>query len=77
MTTDIKEAQSKLLQLLHKLALGEELVLLKEGNPVAKVVRIEHDAPRKSLIGCGKGDFVVPDDFDDPLPKEIEESFYE
>jgi hypothetical protein len=27
-------------------------------------------------IGTGKGDFVVPDDFDDPLPKEIEEEFY-
>jgi hypothetical protein len=27
-------------------------------------------------IGTGKGDFVVPDDFDDPLPKEIEDEFY-
>jgi hypothetical protein len=27
-------------------------------------------------IGLGKGDFVVPDDFDDPLPKEIEDEFY-
>jgi hypothetical protein len=28
-------------------------------------------------IGTGKGDFVVPDDFDDPLPKEIEDEFYQ
>ena len=27
-------------------------------------------------IGTGKGDFVVPDDFDDPRPKEIEDEFY-
>lgn len=27
-------------------------------------------------IGTAKGDFVVPDDFDDPLPKEIEDEFY-
>ena len=27
-------------------------------------------------IGTGKGDFVVPDDFNDPLPKEIEDEFY-
>lgn len=74
MMTEITEAQSKFSQLLDKSAPGEELVLLKEGNPVAKVVRIENDAPRKSLIRCGKGDFVVPDDFDDPLPKEIEDS---
>ena len=25
---------------------------------------------------AGKGDFVVPDDFNDPLPKEIEDEFY-
>lgn len=74
MMTEITEAQSKFSQLLDKSAPREELVLLKEGNPVAKVVRIENDAPRKSLIRCGKGDFVVPDDFDDPLPKEIEDS---
>ena len=27
-------------------------------------------------IGTAKGDFVVPDDFDGPLPKEIEDEFY-
>jgi hypothetical protein len=27
-------------------------------------------------IGLGKGDFVVPDDFDDPLPKQLEDEFY-
>jgi hypothetical protein len=32
---------------------------------------------RPRPIGTGKGDFVVPDDFDDPLPKEIEDEFYQ
>ncbi len=27
-------------------------------------------------IGIGKGDFEVPDDFNDPLPQEIEDEFY-
>jgi len=27
-------------------------------------------------LGTAKGDFEVPDDFDAPLPKEIEESFW-
>jgi len=31
---------------------------------------------RQSLLGLAKGDFVVPDDFDDPLPKEVEDEFY-
>ena len=28
------------------------------------------------LLGIAKGEFVVPDDFDDPLPKGIEDEFY-
>jgi hypothetical protein len=28
------------------------------------------------ILGSAKGEFTVPDDFNDPLPKEIEEIFY-
>jgi hypothetical protein len=27
-------------------------------------------------LGSAKGEFVVPDDFNDPLPKEIEDLFW-
>jgi len=30
----------------------------------------------KKLLGTAKGNFIVPDDFNDPLPKEIEDLFY-
>jgi hypothetical protein len=29
------------------------------------------------MLGSAKGKFSVPDDFNDPLPKEIEDLFYE
>jgi hypothetical protein len=29
------------------------------------------------MLGSAKGKFTVPDDFNDPLPKEIEDLFYE
>lgn len=78
MTVNIEEAQAKLVKLVDDLAPGEELVLQRSGKPVAKLVRLEDgDRPKKRLLGSAKGDFVVPDDFDDPLPKEIEDSFYE
>ncbi len=44
----------------------------KMKNQKAKPVAKRQPRP----IGLGKGDFVVPDDFDDPLPKEIEDEFY-
>ena len=76
MTVDISDAQIKLEQLVNGLAPGEELVLEQKGKAVAKLVRLDEKlGPR--VPGSAKGKFVVPDDFDDPLPKEIEDSFYE
>jgi antitoxin (DNA-binding transcriptional repressor) of toxin-antitoxin stability system len=43
---------------------------------VAKLVRLQQVRGHRAL-GSAKGDFVVPDDFNDPLPKEIEDTFYE
>jgi len=31
---------------------------------------------RKRRLGSAKGEFTVPDDFNDPLPKELEDEFY-
>ena len=45
------------------------------GKPVAKLVPVAQ-APRRFKLGSAKGEFVVPDDFNDPLPKEIEDLFY-
>jgi len=33
-------------------------------------------AARRFKLGSAKGKFVVPDDFNDPLPKEIEDLFW-
>jgi hypothetical protein len=33
--------------------------------------------PKKRVLGSAKGEFTVREDFNDPLPKEIEDLFYE
>jgi antitoxin (DNA-binding transcriptional repressor) of toxin-antitoxin stability system len=55
--------------------LGEEVVIAKAGKPVAKLVAISAK-PKTRTLGSAKGEFVVPDDFNDPLPKEILDLFY-
>jgi len=50
-------------------------VIAKAGTPVAKLVPLTAK-PKKRILGSAKGEFVVPDDFNDPLPKEIEDLFY-
>jgi antitoxin (DNA-binding transcriptional repressor) of toxin-antitoxin stability system len=61
--------------LLERVAIGEEVVIVKAGKPVAKLVPIKSSRPRFKL-GSDKGQFVVPDDFDHSLPKEIEDLFW-
>jgi len=75
MEVNIHQAKTHLSRLLERVAMGEEVVIAKAGKPVAKLVPIR-PATRKFKLGSAKGEFVVPDDFNDPLPKEIEDLFW-
>lgn len=75
MEVNVHEAKTNLSKLLERVALGEEIVIAKAGKPVAKLVAVKSARPRFKL-GSAKGEFVVPDDFNDPLPKEIEDLFW-
>ncbi len=74
MEVNIHEAKTNLSRLIQRVAMGEEVVIAKAGKPVAKLVAIK-DVSKRRMLGSAKGDFVVPDDFNDPLPKEIEDLF--
>jgi len=76
MEVNIHEAKTHLSKLLERVALGEEVIIAKAGKPVAKLVPLLSERPRFRL-GSAKGEFTVPDDFNDPLPKEIEDLFWE
>ena len=75
MEVNIHEAKTHLSKLLERVVLGEEIIIAKAGKPVAKLVPISTEQ-RRFTLGSAKGEFVVPDDFNDPLPKEIEDLFY-
>jgi len=76
MEVNIHEAKTHLSRLLEKVALGEEVIIAKAGTPIAKLIPIKKQS-KKRIFGSAKGEFTVPDDFNDPLPKEIEDLFYE
>jgi len=76
MEVNIHEAKTHLSRLLQRVALEEEVIIAKAGKPVAKLVSVDSN-PRKRMLGSAKGEFIVPDDFNDPLPKEIEDLFWE
>jgi len=64
---NIHEAKTHFSKILEEVERGEEVVIARAGTPVAKVVPIEPEPPRRKL-GQLKGQIWISVDFDDPLP---------
>jgi prevent-host-death family protein len=74
-TVNIHEAKTHFSKLLRRVARGEEVVIARAGRPVARLSPIETAAKRPRVPGSAEGLFVVPDNFNDPLPPEIQRYF--
>jgi prevent-host-death family protein len=72
---NIHQAKTHLSRLLARVALGEEIIIAKAGKPIARLVPVDRP-PVKRVLGTARGDFVVPEDFDAPLPDEVLTEFY-
>lgn len=70
---NIHEAKTHLSRLLRRVAAGEEIIIARSGEPVARLIPIGRG--RKRRLGTDPGAFRVPDDFDALLPDEILEAF--
>lgn len=70
----VHEAKTRLSELLRAVAGGQEVEILRGGQPVARLVPVARSSARS--LGMDAGRFSVPEDFDAPLPAEIEDSFY-
>ena len=69
----VHEAKTHFSTLLRRVAAGEEIVILNGGEPVARLVPFAPRGTRR--LGVDQGEFVVPDDFDAPLPDAIVSNF--
>ncbi len=70
MEVNIHQAKTHLSRLLQRVAEGEEVVIARAGEPIARLVRIQPQQTTRPL-GMDRGSVVVPDDFNDPLPPEL------
>jgi len=66
----LHEAKAQLSSLVERAASGEEIVIAKNGKPMARLVRYEPTKGRR-VPGCGKGKIWIANDFDAPLPHDI------
>jgi prevent-host-death family protein len=63
---DLAEAETHLAELIQKLGSGSEILITRDGQPVARLLPASETAPDR-VPGSAKGLFTVPDDFDAPL----------
>jgi prevent-host-death family protein len=71
---NIHDAKTNLSRLLRRVARGEEIVISRAGKPIARLAPLETGS-RSPVLGIDAGRFVVPDDFDAPLPSDVLDSF--
>jgi prevent-host-death family protein len=72
-TYNMHDAKTHLSRLAERAADGEEIVIARNGTPLARLVPVEQRKPRE--LGFWKGQVWMSDDFDDPLPWEIQKHF--
>jgi prevent-host-death family protein len=71
---NLYEAKTSLSRLVDRAASGEEIILSKAGKPLAKLVPFHRPAvPRQP--GGWEGQVRIGEDFDAPLPPEIQDAF--
>jgi prevent-host-death family protein len=70
---NMHDAKTQLSRLAQRAADGEEIVIARNGKPVARLVAMP---PRKERqFGWAAGQITVREDFDDPLPEDIQKYF--
>jgi antitoxin (DNA-binding transcriptional repressor) of toxin-antitoxin stability system len=66
-TITIQEAQAQLLDLIHRLQDGDEVVITENDQTVAKLARTEPKKQWPCKAGSAKGKIWMAPDFDAPL----------
>ena len=71
-SVNIHEAKTHFSKLLERVALGEEIIIARAGEPIARLAPLTQK--RKRTPGGAEG-LHVPDTFFEPLPEDILKAF--
>lgn len=71
-TVDVREFQNHLDEYLEKAVAGETVVVLRENQPIVEVQGVRSGAVHSERpSGLARGEFVVPDDFEESLANDV------
>ena len=66
---NIHEAKTHFSKLLQRVLNGEEIVIAKSGNPIARILPLADNDTSPRIPGIDKGKLFIKPDFDAPLPE--------
>jgi prevent-host-death family protein len=72
MTVNVHEAKTNLSRLLERVDRGEEVIICRAGEPVARLVPVRASG---RVLGGDKGRVHIAPDFDGPLPDDVQSDF--
>ena len=68
------EAKTKLSQLVERAEAGEDIVIARNGKPVARLIPVAPGNSMAAIYGTWRGRVRMADDFDE-LPDDIADAF--
>jgi antitoxin (DNA-binding transcriptional repressor) of toxin-antitoxin stability system len=71
----VEDMQRNLSEYLAQVAAGQTLLIVESGRVFAEVKPVAPTGTTKRPVGLCAGEFVVPGDFDDPLPDNVLNAF--
>ncbi len=74
MNVTVEEIKRDPEAVLHRVIDGETVVVTEHDRPIAEIRPIDR-VRRPRPFGLARGSFVVPDDFDAPLPEDVLQDF--
>lgn len=63
---NVHQAKTQLSQLLARVQKGEEIVIANRGKPIALLSPYRESQPQERIPGRLRGQFTIPDDFNQP-----------
>jgi prevent-host-death family protein len=73
---NISEARTHFSKLLKRVLEGEEVIIARAGQPIARLSPLQPKRGKR-VPGSAEGMFTMSDDFDAPLPEDLQRAFEE
>jgi prevent-host-death family protein len=74
---NVHEAKSNLSRLLHEMAAGEQVIIMRAGKPVAVLTPYREPTRKKRRLGFAAGAFALPEGWERPMTDEEADAFLE